>query len=398
MKTRQKNDKEGPYFVARVGSVKVPVYRRDTPTGPSHAVTWYESGVRKRKFLASASEAEALARQIAKDLAAIGTDRFSLSPEDKVAFVRATDVLRSHGITIDTAAKEWAEAHAILGGRSIVECAREFARLRPMSSERKEVSKLVDEFIAAKEAAGRSNRHTRDLSSRLGSFSKTFACAISDVRLPEIEAWLSRVSTNPRTRRNYLGAVSNLLTFATRRGYIARGSIDLAAIERGQTHTEVHIYTPEQLGKLLQHARPGIGPLIALGAFAGLRTAEILRLEWSEVGPELINVKAAKAKTRQRRLVPILPPLAKWLESNRKPEGNVCEYRNPSLSIAKTVEASGVQWLPNALRHSFGTYRLALVKSESQVALEMGNTPAMVFRHYRAIVAEQAAREWFNVY
>ncbi|MGO8699941.1 MAG: hypothetical protein ACLQVY_19775 [Limisphaerales bacterium] len=54
--------------------------------------------------------------------------------------------------------------------------------------------------------------------------------------------------------------------------------------------------------------------VIAIGAFAGLRTAEIERLEWQDVDQSggFIEVKAAKAKTRSRRLVPIS------LGSNRK--------------------------------------------------------------------------------
>jgi hypothetical protein len=40
----------------------------------------------------------------------------------------------------------------------------------------------------------------------------------------------------------------------------------------------------------------------------------------------------------------------------------------------------------NVLRHSFGSYFYALTKNENTVAVEMGNSPEMVFRHYRALV------------
>ena len=43
------------------------------------------------------------------------------------------------------------------------------------------------------------------------------------------------------------------------------------------------ILTPEQLQKLLEHAPVDLLPTVALGAFAGLRTAETLRLEWRDI-------------------------------------------------------------------------------------------------------------------
>ena len=56
-------------------------------------------------------------------------------------------------------------------------------------------------------------------------------------------------------------------------------------------------------------------PFLAIGAFAGLRHAEILRLDWAEVdlAGGHIEVKAAKAKTASRRLVPITKNLRQWL-------------------------------------------------------------------------------------
>jgi hypothetical protein len=37
------------------------------------------------------------------------------------------------------------------------------------------------------------------------------------------------------------------------------------------------------MAALMEHATPEIAPCFALGAFAGLRSEEILRLEWADV-------------------------------------------------------------------------------------------------------------------
>ena len=50
-----------------------------------------------------------------------------------------------------------------------------------------------------------------------------------------------------------------------------------------------------------------------------------------------------------------------------------------------------------AVRHSFASYRLAVVKSADQVALEMGNSPTKLFQNYREIVTEPTAATWFSI-
>jgi hypothetical protein len=37
------------------------------------------------------------------------------------------------------------------------------------------------------------------------------------------------------------------------------------------------------------------------------------------------------------------------------------------------------------------------VKSADQVALEAGNSPAIIFRHYRELTTEETAKEWFGI-
>jgi integrase len=78
--------------------------------------------------------------------------------------------------------------------------------------------------------------------------------------------------------------------------------IDLEFADDG----EIEIFSPDELTRLLEVARPEILPFLAPGASAGLRHREITRLEWQEVLPSgYIEIKKSKAKVRSRRLVPI---------------------------------------------------------------------------------------------
>lgn len=258
------------------------------------------------------------------------------------------------------------------------------------------MGKVVEEFLTAKAAIGRSAYHLHDLTWRLKKFASAFSVPLSDVHIADVERWVASLQVMGRTKNNTLAAITNLARFAERRGYIAKGSLELGRIDRSKDTGEIAIFTPDELGRLLRAARPEMVPYLALCAFAGLRSAEASRLDWSEIGEIHIDVKAARTKTRSRRLVPILEPLPQWLTPYRQEGGPVCPFSNIENQLDRIAAEAGVQWKRNGLRHSFGTYRMAIVQNEQQAALEMGNTPGMVFAHYRVIVSEVEARSWFG--
>jgi integrase len=174
---------------------------------------------------------------------------------------------------------------------------------------------------------------------------------------------------------------------------------------------KIGIYTPEQFRILLTNIDERFLPFIALGGFAGLRSIEILRLDWQDIWFDkgVIEVGKDKAKTATRRLPPILPPLEAWLKPHAKWSGRVIpnvrdEFhftRRFKAATDKLVDADGrplVRMVHNGLRHSFCSYRLAVTKSAAQVALEAGNSPKMLFENYRELVTENDALAYFGTF
>jgi integrase len=139
----------------------------------------------------------------------------------------------------------------------------------------------------------------------------------------------------------------------------------------------------------------------SLTPLSGIRSAEICRLDWSEVSLEkkLIEIKQGKAKTRSRRLVPITDNLALFLKDWSASTGPVWAESVSVLchAMTKAGKEGGVKWKHNALRHSFITYRVAKNKNVNEVAMEAGNSPDMIFKHYRELVTEKEADAWFGV-
>ena len=174
--------------------------------------------------------------------------------------------------------------------------------------------------------------------------------------------------------------------------------------------------------------------------------------ETARLDENLIEIKASKAKTASRGLV-----LKEWLLKHRRPAGLVLSHQNVAFElhmIAKTANqlrraawasARGVTeeqlkqaderarkqkaesrkqrgklrsqkgevppgaetahieawepfaWKNNGLRHSFISYRLAAIQNTAQGALEAGNSPQMIFRHYRELVRPVDAEKWFGL-
>jgi integrase len=265
----------------------------------------------------------------------------------------------------------------------------------------KRVGDVVDELLEAKKQARLSDRYIETLRTYLLRFADSFQTNIASVNTGAIVRWLDSLKVGPRSRNNVRQAVVSLFNFARRRGYLPKGETTEAAdVETVRDHDgEIAILTPAQLTKLLRKAKPDYQLYFALAAFTGIRSAELLRLEWTEINFEKghIEVKARKAKTATRRLVPIQPNLAKWLEPYRSIKGKLFKSRRSVDSAIKFAKRSGIPWKANCLRHSYATYRLSMVPDAGRVALEMGNSPAKLFTNYRELDRENHAPEWFAI-
>jgi integrase len=150
----------------------------------------------------------------------------------------------------------------------------------------------------------------------------------------------------------------------------------------------------------LKSQRPDVLPHIAIGLFAGLRRAELERLDWSEIDFEsnLLEVKAAKSKTAQRRFATLQPNLHEWLLPGRKHRGLITPEDFNKHFIQARKAAGIAEWPDNALRHSFASYHLAHFKNAAATALELGHHDSRItFAHYRELVKPKEAERFWNI-
>jgi len=208
-----------------------------------------------------------------------------------------------------------------------------------------------------------------------------------------------------KSRNHHRAAVRQFLQWAVRKDYLPAthrlGEADGMRPEHGNT-AEVAFYTPKELRALLNAADETLRPLLAIGGLAGLRTAELLRLDWADVWrvPGHIEVTARNSKTRQRRLVEIGPALATWLEPFRVvTDGKLWSGHEISFqrSFGHLCEVAGVPRKANGLRHAFCTYHFAAHANENLTAQQAGNSPAMIHAHYKGLATKSDAEKWFDV-
>ena len=144
-------------------------------------------------------------------------------------------------------------------------------------------------------------------------------------------------------------------------------------------------------------------PWIAIAAFSGLRTSEIMRLDWSNIhlDRKTVDIPAEKAKTQSRRSVPLCDAAILWLKPHEKGEGLIAPYAQENKvigAIKSDLKASTkFRWKRNGFRHGFCSYRLAILRDFQKVAYEAGNSPQMIQRHYHELVPEEEAKHWFSV-
>ena len=346
-------------------------------------VAYRLNGKRSRKNFSRYKDAWNFASDTATALEKGRAQVLSLGAADWQSYLTAKNLLRPFGIPLHAAIEEYV---AIRKRKRITE---------------KRVGEIVDELLKAKENAGLSDRYIETLRTYLLRFANSFQTNIGSVNTGAIALWLDSLKIGPRSRNNVRQAVVTLFNFARRRGYLPKGETTEAAdVETVRDHgAEIAILTPAQLTKLLRKSKPDYQLYFALAAFTGIRSAEVLRLEWSEINFDKghIEVKARKAKTATRRLVPIQPNLAKWLAPYHGRKGKLFQGRRTVDSAIKFAKRLSIPWKANCLRHSYATYRLSMMPDAGRIALEMGNSPAKLFINYRDLDRENHAPEWFAI-
>ena len=397
---KPKQDQSWPRKVT-VGRETVTVYKRKTPLGnPAFMLANY-SGV-KRRFDSYSTEAEALeaANKLARQLSQRDVLSASMTREQSIEYASVVQSLQPYGLTLSAAVAAIVEAVKLTGDLPTVAAAIRFYKAKHKTVTPKKVADVVAELIALKKSRGMSEKYIGDLKFRLNKFQDAFQCDIGSVKIADIQAWLDGQKLSSQSYKNNRTVANLLCKFAAKKNYAqdnAVEDVDKLQVKNG----DCEVFTPDEAAKLLALAPEDFLPCLALGLFAGIRSAELGRLKWQDIHlkEKYIAIGQKQAKTASRRIVPIAENLALWLAPFTECEGNVRQFGESCFQkrIYSTAKAAGIKWKRNAMRHSFASYMFALCNDAGRVAGMCGNSASIIHRHYRQLCTQADAMKFFGV-
>ncbi len=288
------------------GRESVTIYQREAPLGGfGYMVANYASG--KRRFDSYPTEATALdaAQRLARQLSERQVVAATLTNGQAADYAAAVQALKPHGVTLLAAADTLAKCLETVSDLSGLHAAVKFYAARHKRVTRKPVSEVVAELLAVTAGRRNSPRYLQDLRVRLARFADAFRKDCCDVTTAEVQAWLDSLKLSTQSYLNFRRVAHLLLEFAVARGFAPDNPVagtESLAVGDG----DVEIFKPAEIRRLLAAASPDFLPYLAIGACAGLRSAEIERLAWADIrlAERHIVIGASKAKTASRRVVP----------------------------------------------------------------------------------------------
>lgn len=395
------------------------VYHSERVNGKCHwYIKAYVDGVARRKWYRDEKSAKAAANDFNREMAAYGS-QIVLSAAERNMAARAIERLAKYGKSLDDAVNEYLDqfqrkTNSITVEQCWLACEQWLkSRLDHPDDDGgeigwayiKTVSKAARKFVAAFGSMSiqditptllREWRDTLTATKKLKDGTKTVKRA-SPVYKNQIMRQLHRIFSYAQ---RYHGLVVN----------------PVAGMEKvkGKSTKEPALLTNHHVMALLSNADEVTLPFYALACFAGIRPAEIDRLEWNDInwGNKTILVRKGKSKTGSQWSLEIEPNLLEWLRPYRQHTGwilpRATSGRAAKLNqvsevvrkLKKKVEkAAGLEkWLQNAPRHTFMSNHLVAFADLNKTAGAMMHTmSATGLRNYREYVEKETALEFWRI-
>lgn len=227
---------------------------------------------------------------------------------------------------------------------------------------------------------------------------------LSKLGRKECQALIECAGSTPRQQDKARRILHNLFEINIRYGYCHSNPV------RSLPHqliaeAEVQPLPWEQLCRLIRTAREdkhrACMPAMGLMLWAGIRPAEVMRLEWDCIDWEerTITLRAAHSKTGGCRHITLYPVLRHWLRrSGAALSGKICPPNWNKRWADLRAAGTDIPWQQDVLRHTFASYHVKKWHDFPRLQLEMGHRSAELLRtrylSMRGITREHARMFW----
>lgn len=287
------------------------------------------------------------------------------------------------------------------------------------------IANAFAKFIAEREAANLrpdSLRSLRDMNREL--LTRHGQRMVADITADTLRPLIFKPSRKPVSADGYRRATNAFFAWAEEQGFCAENPAAKIKPVKSE-RLDPQILTPAQTRRLLAAAADYKGgvliPYVALGVFAGLRPTELARLDWSRIDLQerTITLGADIAKMRAKRIVSLTDNLVTWLLPHAVAQRSIvgpnwrrdfravkaaagfgnpnAEPKGKEASVKKQARQALLPWTQDIMRHSAISYHLARCQHEGQTATWAGNSPTIIQKHYKGLVKQTAADEFWSI-
>jgi len=355
------------------------------------------TGKAVRHYRATKAEAESLAREIGARVRRVGDAASILDAAQIYDASEAILTLAAAGakITLTDCARQWVEKNGgtvLREGTSIRDC----------------IDSYMKRFDGGKHASI-VGRALLKLCQMTGGDRP-----MSDVTRREVEAYLAQFENN-KTHNLNRGYVMAWLNWSRKNGMYSRNRYeDCLNIERRkEPYRRPAFFDAERVEKIMRwaEARPDfdrIVPKFAIGFFAGIRSEEVSRMDWTHIHFDDMTIRVEQPKGVEGtppRVVTMSENLAAWLRPCAKPSGKV-GYGHSWITECKKqlADETGIDFTSddnrNVMRHTFATMHAAFHRNYELTASELGHgaSSAMLMRHYKSVTSKADAEAFWSIF
>ncbi|MEX0331436.1 MAG: tyrosine-type recombinase/integrase [Puniceicoccaceae bacterium] len=305
-------------------------------------------------------------------------------------------------------------------------------------SEQKKLRKLGERYLGdatsayinSMERIGRNKSYIGHVRRTLTDLEAEFGNRlVREFTADEIRDYLFGLPYSPITIRNKRTYFQGAFSWWDKQGWLSDNPMTRVESPKVQDKEPEILSVPEirSLFSANEKVDPEICGLLALGAFAGMRSSAISRIDYAEIDFKQrgILTPAEKTKKNRRQWIEDLPDnLWEWLKKT-PPQAFEMTQRQMLHRRAQAFKRAGLlveaddisrenakrdrKGLPasnlkpkcppkNALRHSFVTYHVALHRNPGKTALIVSHRDQdCLYQHYLGIANKQDAERYFRI-
>jgi integrase len=351
-------------------------------------------GKREQRQFKTKDEAKVYAGQRWSEIQSVGRQAFALSHHQRLDAMHALKILSEVGLTLAQAA-QIARKHVASSAPELTVAA---LRGRFLSEPGHHRNRLVQ----------RRGKTEADLRFRTGAFVKVHGeRVVTAISHQVVRDWIGSLQdVSPVSRNNYRRALHAMFAYAVREEICAINPVAKVPAFAVPPRVPV-ILTVAEADRLVRaaahsQAKLGLLPYIVIGLFAGLRRAELERLDWSAVkfDRKMITVSGDIAKTGSIRNVRMSENLVGWLLPFEGRHGPITPINFNKRFRRLRAQAGLLNWGGNELRHSFASYFYDLTHDASLTSAQLGHQSGtrLLFEHYRSLVPLGEGQLFFEIH